>query len=110
MESVLSVLGHTEAAEREARKAIEARAKERGLELTEDHWRVIDLVRIRYAQANGVPKAREVAEELWSMFEDKGGRKYLYELFPGGPVSTAAELADLPKPLGAQDPSFGVAF
>ncbi len=110
MESVLSVLGHTEAAEREARKAIEARARDRGIELTEDHWKVIDLVRIRYAQANGTPKARDIAEELWSAFEEKGGRKYLYELFPAGPVSTAAELADLPKPLGAEDPSFGVAF
>ncbi len=110
MESVLSVLGHTEAAEREARKAIEARARERGIELTEDHWKVIDLVRIRYAQANGIPKAREIAEELWKLFEDKGGRKYLYEIFPEGPVNTAAELADLPKPLGATDPSFGVAF
>jgi tRNA 2-thiouridine synthesizing protein E len=81
-----------------------------GIELSDDHWKVIDLVRIRYAQINGTPKARDIAEELWSMFQDKGGRKYLYELFPEGPVSTAAELAELPKPLGAEDPSFGVAF
>ncbi len=110
MESLLRILDHTEAEERIIRDQIRERAAAKGIELSDDHWKVIDFVRKVSAQSETTPHARDVAEKLYEEFADKGGSKYLYELFPAGPVSTAAELADIEPPLNAKNPSFGSAY
>ncbi len=90
-------------------KAIEM-AKADGLELGEDHWRVIELLRNTYVENGPAPGARHLAGLLNDAFEMKGGSKFLYQLFPGGPVSQGSKLAGVPVPHDAQSQSFGSSF
>ena len=82
-------------------------AQAEGLYLTEQHWEVIVYLRERYRARRNPRTAREVQKELDQKFSDGRGKRYLYELFPGGPVSQGSRLAGLPQPPYASDPSFG---
>ncbi len=82
-------------------------AQAEGLYLTDYHWQIIIYLRERY-RAHGNPRsARVVQKELEEKFSEGKGKRYLYELFPGGPVNQASRLAGLPPPPYASDPSFG---
>lgn len=86
---------------------IDRLARERGIGLTAEHMEVIDFVLDFYENCDDCQNARQLADLLQAEFSSKGGRKYLYQLFPDGPLSTIHELADLPN-LGHQtDKSFG---
>jgi tRNA 2-thiouridine synthesizing protein E len=50
---------------------------------------------------------RELHDALDERFHTRGGMKFLYRLFPGGPVAQGCRLAGLPVPAGAVNPSFG---
>jgi tRNA 2-thiouridine synthesizing protein E len=50
---------------------------------------------------------RELHDALDENFHGKGGLKYLYQLFPGGPVAQGCRIAGLKAPAGATDKSFG---
>ena len=76
-------------------------------ELTEAHWHVIYALRNLYRESGASANAREVMHMLEQDFIDEGGRRYLYELFPKGPVSQGSRLAGVPVPPYASDPSFG---
>lgn len=78
-----------------------------GLELTEEHWDVIYYLRERYRSKGNEDAGREVLRDLEERYREYGGRPYLYELFPHGPVSQASRLAGLPLPPHTQDSSFG---
>jgi tRNA 2-thiouridine synthesizing protein E len=45
--------------------------------------------------------------ELDQEFAAEGGRRYLYDLFPRGPILQASRIAGLPLPPGTLDRSFG---
>ena len=47
------------------------------------------------------------AHILEEEFAEQGGRKYLYRLFPGGPVSQGSRIARLPLPAYSSDRSCG---
>ncbi len=70
-----------------------------GLELTPDHWQIIDLLRSFYAQYQLSPATRPlikyVAQQLGA---EKGNSLHLNRLFNGTPAKLAAKLAGLPKP------------
>jgi len=89
----------------------EARAQgiavEEGIQLTAKHWEVIHFLRERYAQHGPAHYAREMVQLLESRYAHEGGRKFLYKLFPHGPVKQASHIAGLPVPSGATDRSFG---
>jgi tRNA 2-thiouridine synthesizing protein E len=76
-------------------------------ELTEAHWHVIYALRNLYRESGSAPNVREVLHMLERDFVDEGGHRYLYELFPKGPVSQGSRLAGVPAPLSSSDPSFG---
>lgn len=76
-------------------------------ELTEAHWHVIYTLRNLYREKGRSGSAREVIHLLEQDFVAEGGRRYLYELFPKGPVSQGSRLAGVPAPPYANDPSFG---
>lgn len=75
-------------------------AREEGIELNDDHWEVLWLLREFYAEFDLSPANRilvkVVKEELG---EKKGNSIYLLQLFPGSPAKIASKIAGLPKPL-----------
>jgi len=83
-------------------------AREEGIEeLTEAHWQVIYSLRNLYREQGRAASAREILHILEQDYVDEGGRRYLYELFPKGPVSQGSRLAGVPAPPYSSDPSFG---
>jgi len=82
-------------------------AEAEGLELTEERWEIVVYLRERYRSKGPARHAREVLQELEQKFGGSEGRRRLYELFPGGPVSQGSRLAGLPPPPYSSDPSFG---
>lgn len=86
---------------------IERHARERGMQLTAEHMAAIDFVLDFYEHCDDCQNARQLADMLQEEFTPQGGRKYLYQLFPDGPLSTIHDLADLPKLGNESDRSFG---
>ncbi len=84
-------------------------ASEQGVELNEEHFKVIHLLRDYYLK-NGLPESgRELDEMLDNEFSSQGGRKYLHKLFPEGPVSQGMNFAGLSVPAYSEDDGFGTA-
>ncbi|MEN8178291.1 MAG: TusE/DsrC/DsvC family sulfur relay protein [Pseudomonadota bacterium] len=83
-------------------------AHEEGLELSADHLEVL-LALQEYFSKHDKPdiNVRELHDALDERFHSRGGMKYLYVLFPAGPVAQGCQLAGLPIPAGAIDLSFG---
>lgn len=82
-------------------------AKAEGIFLTDEHWEIIMHLRERYREHGAASSAREIMQELEEEFSNKDGRRSLYELFPGGPVSQASRIGGVPLPPYSRDPSFG---
>jgi tRNA 2-thiouridine synthesizing protein E len=82
-------------------------AEKEGLSLTDEHWEIVIYLRERYREHGAAASAREILKELEQKFSGGHGRRNLYELFPGGPVSQASRIAGLPLPPYSGDPSFG---
>ncbi len=76
-------------------------------ELTEAHWHVIYALRNMYRENGRASSARELMHILEQDFVEEGGRRFLYELFPKGPISQGSRLAGVPAPPYSSDPSFG---
>jgi len=85
-------------------------AKELKIELKADHWEAIHFLRDFYRDHGQPLHARIVLQALEERFAKKGGRKYLYRLFPGGAVTQASKIAGLPAPKDSVDPSFGTSI
>jgi TusE/DsrC/DsvC family sulfur relay protein len=83
------------------------KARAEGLELEEDHWTVLHYLRAQYDAHGDEVSAQKLITDLQERFEGKGGKRYLYQLFPEGPVSQGSRIAGLPEPRGANNPSFG---
>ena len=83
------------------------RAEENGVEMSSDHWDVVLFVRDYFRGRGDAADAREIMNALEQEFADDGGKRWLYRLFPGGPVTQAARIAGIPEPGGASNPSFG---
>lgn len=77
-----------------------------GLNLSDDHWEVIGVLQ-RFFGADTPPNVRMLHDALEEHFHARGGLKYLYGIFPGGPVAQGCRLAGLKAPAGALDKSFG---
>lgn len=84
-----------------------ARAEEEGIELEGVHWEVIHFLRDRFLREGQAKSGRHVLEALDQEFVARGGKRYLYTLFPGGPVTQGSRFAGLPLPPYTTDPSFG---
>jgi len=76
-------------------------AEKEGLELTDDHWEVINFLREGYESTGSVPNMRQLTKSFAKVHgKDKGNSKYLYGLFPYGPAKQACRIGGLPKPTG----------
>jgi tRNA 2-thiouridine synthesizing protein E len=86
----------------------EAIARQEELELSDDHWEVVNALQEYFARHEEKHvDLRELHDALDESFHAKGGIKYLYSLFPGGPVAQGCRLAGLEVPPGAVVPGFG---
>lgn len=85
-------------------------ATEEGLTLTEDHFSVVHALQEFYSRHEiNQLNMRELHDALEEKFHHKGGMKFLYNLFPGGPVAQGCRMAGLHAPAGALDKGFGSA-
>ena len=76
-------------------------AKDEGIEMTPEHWEVINFLREYYEEYQIAPAIRVLVKALKKKFgPEKGSNKYLYELFPYGPAKQACKVGGLPKPTG----------
>ena len=82
-------------------------AKKEGITLTQAHWEVIDALRNHYQEFGLEDNGRSLLKRMEVEFDEYGGKKYLYDLFPRGPVNQACRIAGLPLPPHSSDPSFG---
>lgn len=93
-----------------SREEAEEMARTEGLILTEEHWQVVRALQSFYAHHDEFTvKLRELHDALDEEFHSEGGIRYLYTLFPKGPVAQGCLLAGLQPPAGAQDKGFGSA-
>ncbi len=69
--------------------------KEEGIEeLTDEHWKVINVLQDYYKKNGIAPMVRILSKVTGYKL------KYIYELFPSGPGKGACKMAGLPKPTG----------
>ncbi len=93
-----------------SRASAEEMAQSEGLDLTEAHWRVVRALQEFYARHDDPSvNVRELHDALDEDFHPEGGIRYLYTLFPKGPVAQGCLLAGLTPPSGARDQGFGSA-
>lgn len=64
------------------------------LDLTDDHWKVVNYIRQYWLANNIAPMVRKLCKETGFRLEE------MYELFPSGPAKGACKVAGLPKPTG----------
>ena len=82
-------------------------AVKEGIELSDEHLGVVEALRDYYLELGEAENGRDLEEMLDEVFDGHGGRKYLWRLFPGGPVSQGMRLAGLPLPPHSGDKGFG---
>jgi tRNA 2-thiouridine synthesizing protein E len=74
-------------------------AKTENIELTANHWEVVNFVRKFYLEFNTSPAMRALVKAMANEFgPKKGNSRYLFKLFPKGPAKQATKIAGLPKP------------
>lgn len=74
------------------REIAEAIAKEEGIELTDEHWKVLDFIASDFEEKQVVPGMRRIKKVGGIQTKD------LYRLFPDGPIKKAARIGGFPKP------------
>ena len=76
-------------------------AAEDEIELTEEHWDILNFLREYYEEYQIAPAVRVLTKAVGKRLgKEKGNSKYLYSLFPFGPGKQACKYAGLPKPTG----------
>ena len=76
--------------------------------VSQDHVEVLDALRLYYSRNHDHRiSLRKIHDALDEKFHHKGGMKYLYTLFPDGPVAQGCLLAGLEPPTGSIDKGFG---
>lgn len=79
-----------------------------GVIFNQDHLEVVDALRLYYLHNDeNKISVRKIHDALDEKFHHKGGIKYLYKLFPNGPVAQGCQIAGLPAPTGSIDKGFG---
>ena len=67
--------------------------------LTDQHWDIINLVRQIYIETKTTPPMRLLIKAInINLNSEIANSRYLYQLFPDGPVRLASKFAGLPKP------------
>jgi tRNA 2-thiouridine synthesizing protein E len=83
-------------------EAVRVIAAHDGIELTDDHWKIITYLRDKYTSEGHTPNMRNLIKGL----QDEGvmpeaDSKLLFDLFPdGGAAKQGCRIAGLPQPIG----------
>lgn len=75
-------------------------AEAEGINLTEEHWSVINFMRRKFQEDGQTPNFRNMVAELTDEDDSVDWKKKLYELFPLQPNRQSAKVAGLTKPFG----------
>lgn len=79
--------------------AAEDIAAAEGIQLNDDHWEVINLLRDVHQEFQHTPITRVFIKLMGERLgKDKGRSIYLLKLFPGTPMRKSCKIAGLPKP------------
>ena len=79
-------------------------ARREGLELTKDHWEVINYLRKFYFEYGVTPMVRLLMKYIKEQLgPEKSSEQYLYKLFPAGPSRQGSRIGGLPEPQGCID-------
>lgn len=74
-------------------------ARLEGIELNDDHWEILYLLRRFYALYDASPANRALVNLVKrELGPDKGNSIYLMSLFPESPARRGSRIAGLPKP------------
>ncbi len=77
----------------------QALAEQSGIDLSREHWEILELLREFYQQFELSPATRPLIKyTALKLGAEKGNSLYLNRLFNGTPAKLAAKLAGLPKP------------
>ncbi len=83
------------------KEVAEELAKAENVQMTQNHWEVVNFLREYYQEYQIAPAIRVLTKAIGKKLgPDKGNSGYLYELFPYGPAKQACKIAGLPKPTG----------
>ncbi|OAI91783.1 TusE/DsrC/DsvC family sulfur relay protein [Pseudomonas putida] len=106
--SILHVNGHDIALDKDgylvelgdwSEDVARALAERESIELSADHWEVLELLRQFYREFELSPATRPLIKyTALKLGADKGNSLHLNRLFNGTPAKLAAKLAGLPKP------------
>ena len=80
----------------------EAQARKEGLELTQDHWDVIWLLRNHYEERGIQMEVRKMIKHFAKVWgKERGNNRYLHDIFPkGGPQKQGNRIAGIRKTKG----------
>lgn len=74
-------------------------AQHEGIDLTPEHWLVIDFIRAHYEEHQSVPENRRLLKHIRERLgTDKASRGYIHRLFPYGYGQQACKIAGMRKP------------
>ena len=83
-------------------------ADNEGLEVTTATWDTVRALQEYYHRHRDTRiNPRELHDALGEKFYQQGGIRYLYLLFPGGPIAQGCRIAGLEAPPSAIDKGFG---
>lgn len=93
--------GYIQELDKWSKELAEVIAKDENIDMTDEHWEVVNFLRDYYEEYQIAPAVRVLIKAIKkSMGPEKGNNKYLYTLFPYGPAKQACKIAGLPKPTG----------
>lgn len=73
-------------------------AASESLELTDEHWDLMNYLRDEFINNGGnQPNTRNMVKAMSAKWDKKIDAKYLYMLFPGDPSKQAGRIAGLPE-------------
>lgn len=68
------------------------------IELTQEHWAILNALRDLFEITEDTPPMRLLIKYLKKEINEHIDSRYLYRLYPDGPVRLASKHAGLPKP------------
>jgi len=79
-------------------------AEKEGIQLSTEHWTIVNFLRKFYFQYGIAPMVKILIKHMAEEFgADKVNKERMYELFPRGPAKQGSRIAGLPSPQGCID-------